>query len=550
MSITKRELKLSIILANLIIVYVLLLHVSREISFQRYENLFVSVIEMYLHGHINLDFISTFPLLSPSDNIDKSLPLLSQRSLECVSFFPNMIMIFLILHFTTGLSPQLLEIMPIGVLFVPFAYMMLINKLVPDCILKRLLLIYVLIYLISTKYYGSFYVAPVSIMLIIIIIYNLNVIYRKEKSYSMHFLLLTICLFSLVHYWHTASSAVIALISSSYVILCIIYIKYNGRGMKIPSPLSYLKFFILAIIIFLTFSHLWESSYTMDFLSSGTLNEYFSKALTKLYGNEPYYIEYSYNYKDNFYGTIYFYSLLSIMLISSILIVAILLLYVKTVIRKPDCINVIPFVLTSGLIGAQIEHSILYYKASSINFFFIPLFYAIFGTHMYLESITLKIKPTLKNIYILAIFLLVVFASLCAISYYLTNEQTATSITKYDDTKYSFLWIYFKSGNNVIISDFNIIYKYLQRESYFSKPSFEYIHLTPEIYGVLVGDNNLPESLKGRCIAIDHATMLAGLPIHVLSSRARLEPRYASINSCISQNKIYMDNSISIYNFN
>lgn len=548
MSIPKRELKLSLILLNIIITYVFILHVSREISFQRYENLFVSVIEMYLHGHINLDLISVFPLISSTNNIDQSLSELSQSAIRCVSFFPNMIMIFLILHFITGLPPQLLEIMPLGVLFVPFAYMMLINKLVQDSILRILLLFYILIYLISTKYYGSFYVAPVSIILIIMIIYNLNLIYRKEESYGKRFLLLMICLFSLVHYWHTASSAVIALILSSYAILCIMYMYYHGQDENIPSPKSFLYFILIAIIIILTFTHLWESNYTSDFFNSGNLADYFSKALTKLYGNEPYYIDYSYNYKDNIYGTIYFYSLLSIMVISSILMAATSLLYIKLVSKRYNLLNIIPFVLTSGLIGAQIIHSVLYYKAYSINFFFIPLFYAIFGSHLYLESM-LKIKPYIRNIYILGISLLIILALLCTVSYYTTNEQTATSITKYDNTKYSFLWIYLKSGNNVVISDFNIIYKYLQRESYFSEPSLEYIHMTPEIYGVLVGDKNLPKSLEGSCIAIDHATMIAGLPIHVLSSRARLEPRYTSINSCVSQDKIYMDNSISIYKF-
>jgi hypothetical protein len=560
----RRLLKIGGIILFIVISYVMVHHVSNEVYFQRFPNIFVAFIEMYLNKRISLDYFSLAPLFSSGVQIDPSLSSRAQGIMITESHFPNFVMLFLFLHYITGLSPQLLVVLPLGILFVPITYLALVKTYIPaknnsDYLFQFLLAIYIIIYLVSTKFYGSFYGAQTALLLILILFLCIKKFCEENSKRRVYYLLICISTLSLAHYWHSALMIILFFIISLWIVSGLFYsftaiptkfanIKWK-EDMKIIFSRS-TSLFVTSVIISLTFMHLWHTPYIGEFLGTAGLFDFLSKALVKLFGGNPFPIPYAFSYKNLFWGKIYFITLLLIYILSTLVLIVPLLLHILQFIRKKMRETTLPLIFGLAIILAQIINVIAYYNTASINFFYVPLFFPIFGVYLLINTVSNK-KEKLEKIIIFGLILMCILSSLCNVSIYLTNEAGATSVTKYEDTRSSFEWLYSNRDKDKGIGvDFNILGKYLQREAEISKPSIDYYNIDTYTYSVLVGDNeDISKHLTKNYAVIDHATMSKGLPIHITECRGLLIPLLEPINNCTSHDKIYEDSYISIFLF-
>lgn len=554
----KYTIRLAIVLAIIylfVFSYTIIHFVENEVYFQRFEGIFVGFIEMFLNKHISLDYFSITPLFNSSLQIDHSLPYRIQGIMKAESYFPNFISIFLILYNILGIRPQLLIIFPLGVLFIPFIYSALINTYVckmknADYILATLLAIYFIIYLATTKFYGSFYVAPPAFALVLLIFICIKKYIEQERK-PIYYLICCIGILSLAGYWHSMLMIVLFFILSLVIVSGFIYFTQKDKEDNLDLKTIFIRItwlFLIVTIISLTFMHLWKSNYLQLFLKEASLEDFLFKALKQLFGQTPFYVPYIFNYKDYLYGRIYFYSYLLILMISSIIILLPLIISLQSKINQNKNI-----IFALSIIIAQFVNAIAYYKSSSINFPYVSLFFPLVGVAFFVEldNNNKKIKNLWRKIMYLCLTSMIVLSLVSNISLYITHEAGQTSFTKYKDAKASFEWLYNRiEKSKAVIVDFNLLGKYLQLESTMSVLNTEYQDLSPKDYQVMVGDyKNTPMHLKGNYFAIDHATMLKGLPIHVISERALLKPELKRINASDNQDKIYEDNYISIFRF-
>ena len=543
-----RVLKIWFIVLFIVAGYVMYHHVTEEVYFQRYPGIFTGFIEMYLNERISLNYFEFAPLFSSIPQIDPSLSSSAQGVMMCESYFPNFIMLFLTLHYVTGLSPQLLVVLPIGVLFIPIAFFAMIKAYIPikngsNLIYYFLLEIFLMTYLATTKMYGSFYVAPAAFLLIIIIFLCVKRFYENGSN-RFYYLIICMSTLSLAHYWHSALMIVLCFIISLWVFSAIFYL-FNNKREIISKSTSLL---ISSLIISLTFTHLWHSSYIGDFFRTINLIDFILKTLIKLIGGNPFPVLYAFNYKDLLLGKGYFISTLLIYILSTLILFLSLIphIFASNKIRKGNGFS-LPLMFGLAIIFAQILNTFLYYKSNSINFFYIPIFFPIFGTYLLLFSAE---GEKFSKIIISIFSLMIVLSLFSNLALNITDEAGATSVTKYKDTENSFEWIYNNMNRSkTIVIDFNIYGKYLQREVEKSKPSIEYECISSNSYGVLIGDIKIIEDLAKNYAIVDHATMSKGLPIHSYGSRARFEPKWIQIDNCQNQDKIYEDNYVSIFIF-
>jgi len=560
----KRGLKVWCIILCIVTSYAMIHHVSDEVYFQRFPNIFIGFIEMYLNNHISLDYFYDMPLFSPSVQADPSLSSTAQHIMITESYFPNFVMLFLFLHHITGISPQTLVVLPLGVMFVPIIYLAMVRNFTQknndfDPIFYVLLGIYGILYLSTTKFYGSFYVAPAAFSLILIIFMCIRKLYDNNQCRACYYLVICLCMISLAHYWHTALMAVLFFITSLWVVSGLFYLFaaiptiFANIGWRSADKIVFYRLtslFIIAIVLSLTFTHLWQSSYIGEFFRTVSLFDFLPKMLIKLFGGTPFPIPYAFSYKDLLWGKIYFISILLIYFFSALTLLIPICLSILQFIREKTIKISNPLIFGISIMFAQLIHVISYYASCSLNFFYVPLFFPVIGIYLF-RNVRYNRKGKLKRIIVFSLILMCVLSLICNISLYLTNEAGATSITKYENTKNSFEWLYSNMDKDkAVVTDFNILGKYLQREAKISKPSIDYYYINSYTYRILVADSDvISPRLTKNYVVIDHATMSKNLPIHIPESRALLIPRLEQINNCQSQDKIYEDNYISVFMF-
>jgi hypothetical protein len=403
-----------------------------------------------------------------------------------------------------------------------------------------------MIYLATTKFYGSFYVAPPALALVLLIFISIKK-YIEQKQDSIYYIICCIGLFSLAGYWHSMLMMVLFFMLSLIIVTGFFYFKQKDDLNLKNIFIRITRLFLIVIIISLCFMHLWKSNYLQLFLMEASLTDFLIKALKQLFGQVPFYVPYSFNYKEYLFGKVYFYSYLLILFISVLIIVTAMILFLKNKIGRNNNI-----IFVFAIIIAQVINAIAYYKSSSINFPYVPLFFPLIGVAFFMElDNNKKIKILWKKIMYLYLALLIVLSLVGNISLYITHEAGQTSFTKYKNAKASFDWLYNKiEKSKAVIVDFNLLGKYLQLESEMSVLNTEYKDLSSIDYQVMVGDyKETPMHLKDNYFVIDHATMLNRLPIHVIYERALLKPELMRINTSSNQDKIYEDNYISIFQF-
>lgn len=543
-----RVIKIWSIVLCFIISYVMIYHIENEIYLERFPGIFIGFIDAVLNNHISLNYLSSAPLFYFNVSVDPSLPDKIRGVAITESYFPNNIFYFLILVYLLGISPQSIVILPLGVLFIPSAYLALIREYIPikdnyDYLLHIFVGIYYIIFLSVTKFYGSFYVAPTALMLVLIIFFCIKKFVENDKTKHIYYLILCISLLSLAHTWHSMLMIVLTYIIALYATFIFIdifrFIQYSEQNTLIKNE-KYSLLVVTSIVITLTFTHLWQSNYLDVFLKDASIYEFLLKAFLKLKGGIPFEVPYAYNYKDLWWGQVYFKSYFFILIISSIMLaIAALLIFLN----KSSNFLEHSSTYVLAILMAQIINAYSYYKSNSINFPIVTLFFPLLATS-YITKIQTK---NIKKLLIISLILMILLSIVCSVSLRFTNEAGETSLTKYENTESSFEWIFYKADKSKeIIVDFNIIGKYISREAKMSNQlSLKYKDLHPEHYEILVGDalNYLPETY----VVIDQATMSKGLPVHVIAARALLKPELSRINRCSNQNKLYEDGHISIF---
>ena len=408
-----------------------------------------------------------------------------------------------------------------------------------------------------TRNYGSFYVAPVTFGLVLISLYLIiKLLTVPDLRYTS---LIGVSLISLIYYWHSAFMELFYIICAVSVICFItLFLDKIKKGCLDRTGLLYKRLFHLFLfsnMLGITFSQLWRSNYLEIFVTEAHLTEFVSLGFKKFLGQVPFYVPYVYNYKESFFGSIYFASLQLILLISFIILVVPLLIWLKYSMSDKKLVINLPVIFGLSIILAQIMMAISYYKTSSLSFPFIPLYFPIFGVAIALslpEAFKSKfIHPKrLRGVIVGIIGILIALTLLCNISLNLTSEAGSTSVTKYADAKQSFYWLNEKTIQDTeVIVDFNIIGIYGQLESTGSFFKLNYLDLSPEMYQVLVGDVHVNPRVEDRLIVVDHATMRKGLPIHTVYNRALLKEQISRIEVSPNQSKLYEDKFISVYQF-
>ncbi len=553
----KRGLKIWGIVFCSVICYVMLHRVLNEVDFQRFSNIFVGFIEVHLNQHLTLDYFNIFPIFNKKVTIDPSFPYRFQRIMGTESYYVLITYLFIITHLITNLSPQLLIVIPLGVLFLPIiwlavirAYIPLNNK--PNIVFCILLAIYYLLYVVTTKAYGSFYVSPPSSALFLLIFLCIYRFFYSKNNKGNYFLIMVICYISLTLYWHTLVMSSLYFVLALFIILGSLYI----YSLMSKTTSQYKQLFgistsiaAISIVASFTFIHLWQSSYVDKFIAETNLWDFITKAIMKFQGGVPFAVPYSFNYKNLFFGSLYFKSLLIIHFLAMLLLVIPIILnvyYIKT----KGCDIELPLVFSISIFFAQIIHVISYYQTKSLSFFYVPLYFPLFGIQLFANTVKREdsFYQITKAFITFSIIIMIILSLICVFSIGNIREAGETSVTKYIDTENSFNWIYSHHISNKVIVDFNILGKYLQRESYKPELKIEYIDLNVYSYSYFLGDNNyLPPSFSNSYLIIDHATMEKGLPIHITEGRTLISSNYKKINSCKHQNKIYDDDFIAIY---
>lgn len=554
----------------LTISYVMLHFTNGELYISRFEGPFLGYIELFLHGHISLDNFNFFPMLNPESlPVDASLPDKIQGIMRSEAWIPNTVSIFIMLVYITGISPHQLMVLPLGVFFFPVVILSILKHAPKDKVLNEEIVrvaVYYIIFFIVSRYYGSLYVAVFATMLVFVILLCMISISRRNiipKSFWIVFIILT---FSLAQYWHSMLMMTLFIIISLWVIQALLLI-YNihinklrhhtfsfANNMLFPVS-SYLL--LIAGIIALTFTHIWESSYVSVVVDNLDIGAYLDLLLSKLSGKVAFPVPYVYSYKSTIFGQLYFMSFLGIVISCSfILIISIITRLISS--HKNDKYNFasdFPLILGTSLIISQIIYSIAYFNTHSINF---PLAFLFFPIGALLIYATLKESDKQTKLTILyqklfnGILMVMVFLSfVMVITCDLTNEAGNTPLTKYDDTKSSFTWLFNKiDSKNQLIVDFNILGKYVQREAQISEPTLKYRDLDPDTYSMWVGDEcSIPISLKNSISVVDERTMSGNLPIQVTGSRAALKQELNKIDTSINLKKIYTDGFISLFTF-
>jgi|GEM_PF-5938606 len=535
-----------------------------EVGFSGFPSRFLAFIELYSsNNNININYIPMLPLFSSNVQINSSLSDTAKALLKTESYFPFMFIIHLIVHLVTNLSFQTITKFAIGAIILPIAYLAMVKKYVfPDkdhlsssYIFFIMLGIYGTLYLTSTIYTSVFYCAPLSISLLFIIFMSIKDYYGNILK-NQSFFIICLSVFCLSHYWHTMLFTSLFFIVS-ICLVSIFFIKlhdFKKINLDLTNYLSIsnriTNLIIISMIVALISTHLWQSPYIELFLREAELSDFISSIITKLSGGITFPVPYKYNYKDLLIGKIYFSSILSIYLISMLIFIIPFCLKLKQFIQKKLITINAQIIFCLSLMLAQIIHSFSYYKSGSLNFFYVPLFFPIFGIYLLIDAFSCECKRLYKFI-VAILLLLIVLSAICICSMYLSNEAGDTKTSKYNDTEGSFNWIYkYIDKEKQVIIDYNILNKYLQREAKTSMLTISYIVIDPDIYSILVGDNTTTSILIDNYAVIDHATMSSGLPVDIRGSRGySLIPLLEQINNCKSLNKLYEDKSISIFCF-
>lgn len=536
-----------------IIIFIYSIIYLTQTGFGGFPIKFVTFINAVINKNNNvpLDYFSFMPLFS--DINIKELDYLNSTLKGLMisnSYFPNLVILYLIINSITNLSPQNIMFLPIGTILILVMWIYLIKNFVGniDCKLNILLTIVGLIGFIP----HVFYVHPIGYSLLFLILICIKNIYNKDRSNS-YFLIYLISFLSLAHYWHTLLFFSLFFIISLglFSVFIAILLKKHYNCINLIKSITYPL--LICLIISISFNHLWQGYYLSIFIGNINLLGLIPKIFIRLMGKFPFEQRYIYEYTKTSMGRIFHLSLLTSYISASLMLIISILHYTYHLINnfKNKNINqmdqkLIPLIFSLSLITAETIQIIAYSPSQSIDLAYV-MFYPLFSIYLFAN-----LNQHNKHIKRFLTFFLIFILLLNSINFAATNFSNNIGripFTKYEDTQESYEWIsLYIPEKRKTITDFNTMYRYLQREARY-RFSIDFKLLTTETYSILVGDTEtIPRDLDRSYVAIDRGTMLKNLPVDIRGSRGfLLKPMLDEINNCYNQHKLYEDNHISIF---
>jgi hypothetical protein len=540
-----------------------------QVEFSGFPSRFVAFINAVLNDKIQVDLNSLFRIQAfPERYIDPSVSSSLYSLMSTESYFPNMTFLYLIFCNITGLTPIRAMLFPMGAVILPIGFLVLTKVYLSGKTqsTKKLDIVVVIVAvngilaLVVRRNLTVFYVVPVSFLLLFINFICIKKIYEKDHHREF-FILFCIVTLSLSLYWHTAAFFSLFFLVSIELVSYLTYRlpRFLLRKYKqkiFPSGIT--KPIIVGFIISVIFTRLWQSQYLAVFLRVLNPLDLVIKLILRILGRSPFSIPYLYDYTSTFWGKVFHISLLLSYVVSGLMLVFTIAKYKslpeanETERNEIQRQNASHITFAFSIILAEIIQIFAYYHTESINLFYV-FFYPLFSAQLYFgeKGKSYRNGESVEKAIIISTFILIVLNSICVFSLQFSNELGRTPITKFEDTEQSFQWLYSNMENEVVIADFNIMHKYLQREAELYELKTDYMLLTPEIYGIAVGDiKEIPDYLAGNYFVVDRATMLHNLPIDIRGSRGFLLVQLLDLieenNSLI---KIYEDDYVSIYSF-
>jgi hypothetical protein len=449
----------------------------------------------------------------------------------------------------TFIDPNKIMTLSFGLILAPLLYFTLVKQFFYDRYSILILLsVYGTIYMLAAmKVEAGFYVAAIVYPLLFtsfILITKLAI--GNVANKHNYIVLFLISVVSLSLYWHTAHMKLVFFVAGLVFISILINKLTNKKNDEIGFRNSLA---LLTFVISITFTQLWRSSYAHNFVQNVTFFDFIDKLIAKLFGGITHPIPYNFNYRSWILGDIYFNLNMLIHFISTLIIIISIGIVVYKIYINKNYQILTDSTLVFAVLFAQVIDVIAYYETGNMSFFYLPLFFPIFGLYFIIQNAK-NISIPLNKLVRITVLLLIISSALMTVVMVNTNELGLTSVTQYHDTRTNYNWIQKNmNADYEIIADFNILGKYLQREASVKFPTTNYSYLTINSYSVLIGDN-INSKLKKDYVVVDYQTMKHNLPIYTGTFKTRqVVPMLDFIKNSPSSNKLYMDNSISIYQF-
>jgi len=530
-----------------------------EVGFSGFASRFLVYIEMYLNSDysLNINYIPLIPLINSTVFIDPNLPQVSRSILLTESVIPFAIIEYLVLLFLTGLSPQVLMKLAVGSIFTSISYLAMTRVHIGSqtsnshYIYVTLISIYGFLYICGSLYANNLYAASFALTLLFLVFLCFKKILENNQVVFFSFLLYVL-IFCLAEYWHTMLFTALFFLATTVFIIYILFIlnkllnNYISLSHINKIPLGLL---LVCIIISITFNHLWQIGYIATFFGEFEISDYIFNIISKFKGEHVFIMPYKFSYKSWPLGELHFLSILYIYILALLTLIMPLTQHLLNAIKNRRLIVDVSFIFCISILISQLIYSLAYFGSESVNFFYVPLFFPLFGSMLMIRS---KKGRSMEFVFIFLLIILCILSCMSIITQHYTHESGNTPITKFDDTKSSFNWFMeYQSKQLKAIADYNIMHKYLQREAKISNNLTTYTIQNPYIYGAIIGDSaSIPAELKDAYIIVDKATMSRGLPVDMRGSRSfLLIPKWYNISSSDNHIKIYDDAYISIFQF-
>lgn len=498
-----------------------------EAGFQRFPNTFVAGLEMYDKRYAT--FGNVIPFFNSSYNYDFTLSNRANGVLKQAQGLPFLISLMLILNELTNLEFQKIMVISIGAFLVPICFIMFFksfNKIMLDTT-TLLFIMYVISYLFNRTQSTNFYISGISYSLAFLILAHFNKINKHNNNKS--YLIIILLFISIANYWHSVLILLYLLISIN-----ICYIFFTGYKNKVSFRLIYLLFILTFILILATY--LWQKSYLNLFIREADIYEFITSFFIKIQGDEPFIKVHQYSYKESLLGFIFynveFY-------IRFIWLIAACIILIKNKIYRYNYDNYLCVYLIS-IIFAQIIFVFLYYRTTSINLIYIPLFIS-----PIVFNLVRKKKYIKPKLFVSLLGVILIFSIITNIIFVGTNHFYEVSLTKYDNTKGSFKWFNTFYYDHPIYVDFNTMGKFMQREAQIQKPTMDFQFITIDFYVQLLNITSNNINYSDSYLIMDWKSIQNKYPIH-LNTHTLLKSYPNKIINSDLINICYNDNMIII----
>ena len=546
--------KVFIIIWCALISFVYFFYVPMEPNFNRYPPHFVAFANMVDQGLISPDIFQIYQLSSRNINYPGFLTEGARYVVASNASWPAKTSFYLVWESIIGLSHVQLMNLPIAPVIAPPLIWILVRRLTPSSdIYKFLSFLFIIIYLSYQKTVMSNNNPAFTFPLMLAVLFFF---YRTLQRNNMKegILMITLGIFSLALWWHSAALRTSILILSIILMGGCLYLiqeyellsifSYNDleSSYYVSSPIAVLVVLLLLILTISTQTV--GSPYMVEFIIDPPIKQLLNNLIGKSQGEVFKPVSYEFNYLELFIGKVYFYSRLTIFVLTAIVSLVFTLIltgqrWFSGLEMKNDAEL---YTFFGGILLAQAILVVLYARAG-IGFWYMQSFAPVFvGVAFYsLKNRKLRIWGIifLSTVIILSLSLPVIMVS--------TDGLGTIPSTTHNDIESSHAWIDDYSTDNPIITDFGQFGKYYYYESNEQQVENNFVRMSSQEYGMVIGDTQYTERFQDGYVAVDRRTMKHGKPVNAYGARSVLEPRLKEINSNQNNIKTYTDGNIAVY---